>query len=77
MHFNANLHRDTKTKKDDNVERVKVIYPRFKNGEATIRNAKVAQNVCKYYLQYVYRLQVHLLFSSINSNFLSNLYRLR
>lgn len=50
MHFNANLHRDTQTKKADNVKRVKVTYPKFKNGEATIRNVKIAQNFCKYYL---------------------------
>jgi hypothetical protein len=62
VHFNANLHRATKTKKADNAEQVKVTYPKFKNGEATIRNVKISQNFCKYYLQYVYRLQVHLLF---------------
>lgn len=36
VHFNSNLHREEK-KKEDGVERVKVSYPKFKNGEATVQ----------------------------------------
>ena len=69
LHFNNNLQRDTQIKKADNTERIKLTYPKFKNGEATIRNIKIAQNFCKYHLQYVYRLQMHLLFSFVYSSF--------
>ncbi|XP_074630083.1 uncharacterized protein LOC141888915 [Acropora palmata] len=43
VHFNSNLQRKVK-KKEDGVERVKVLYPKFKNGEATVRNARIVQN---------------------------------
>ncbi|XP_074631511.1 uncharacterized protein LOC141890044 isoform X1 [Acropora palmata] len=43
VHFNSNLQREVK-KKEDGVERVKVSYPKFKNGEATVRNARIVQN---------------------------------
>ena len=33
--------------RDDGVEQVKVSYPKFKNGEATVRNARIAQNFGK------------------------------
>ena len=47
MHFNANLHRDVKEHKKDKTERIKVMYPKFKNGEATIRNVTIKQNLSK------------------------------
>ena len=43
LHFNLNLPRDKKLN-SDNSERLKVSYPKFKNGEATIRSVRVAQN---------------------------------
>jgi hypothetical protein len=47
IHFNNNLNRAAKTRKSDEAERLQITYPKFKNGEATIRNVKVAQNFCK------------------------------
>lgn len=44
VHFNFNLHRDIKQQEADGVERVKVSYPKFKNGEATVRNVSITQN---------------------------------
>ena len=46
MHFNSNLHRATK-KREDGSEQVSVVFPKFKNGEATIRNVKTVQNFGK------------------------------
>jgi hypothetical protein len=43
IHFNSNLQREKKPN-SDNSERIKVSYPKFKNGEATIRSVRVAQN---------------------------------
>jgi len=43
VHFNFNLQREVK-KNADGVEGVKVSYPKFKNGEATVRNARITQN---------------------------------
>jgi hypothetical protein len=40
VHFNANLHRDVKEREKDRAERIKVVYPKFKNGEATVRQNK-------------------------------------
>ena len=40
MHFNLNLQRDIK-KKPDGSDQVKVIWPKFKNGEATVRDIRV------------------------------------
>ena len=34
-------------KRDDGVEQVKASYPKFKNGEATVRNARIVQNFGK------------------------------
>ncbi|XP_015749382.1 PREDICTED: uncharacterized protein LOC107329161 [Acropora digitifera] len=44
VHFNFNLKRDVKHRETDGAERVKVCYPKFKNGEATVRNVRVTQN---------------------------------
>lgn len=43
LHFNFNLHREDKVNKDGTVP-LKVSYPKFKNGEATVRSRKVEQN---------------------------------
>ncbi|KAK3730440.1 hypothetical protein QZH41_012640 [Actinostola sp. cb2023] len=43
VHFNQNLQREVKTRAKDGHERTKVVYPKFKNGEATVRNIKVKQ----------------------------------
>ena len=37
LHFNYNLHREDKVNQDDSVS-VKVTYPKFKNGEGTVRS---------------------------------------
>ena len=47
MHFNFNLQREVK--KRDGVEQVKVSYPKFKNREATVHNARIVQNFGKQY----------------------------
>lgn len=41
IHFNLNLHREIQTKKSDGSNQIVVTYPKFKNGEATIRDVKV------------------------------------
>lgn len=46
VHFNFNLQREVK-KRDNGLEQVKVSYPKFKNGEATVRNARIVQNFSK------------------------------
>ena len=43
LHFNFNLHRDDKVNQDGSVS-LKVAYPKFKNGEATVRNRKIEPN---------------------------------
>ena len=40
LHFNYNLHREEKVNKDGSVP-LKVTYPKFKNGEATVRTQKI------------------------------------
>jgi hypothetical protein len=49
VHFNINLHRDNR-KNEDGSEQMKVVYPKFKNGEATVRNVKVKPNYGMNYL---------------------------
>ena len=44
VHFNHNLHRPIKTKTNDDAAQVRIVYPKFKNGEATVRDVKVKQN---------------------------------
>ena len=46
LHFNLNLDRETK-KRPDGTEQLRVSYPKFKNGEATVRNICVAQKFGK------------------------------
>ena len=43
-HYNFNLHRETKKRKADGEESIKVSYPKFKNGEATVRDVRVQPN---------------------------------
>ncbi len=43
VHFNNNLHRDDR-KNTDGSEQIKIVYPKSKNGEATVRNVKVKPN---------------------------------
>lgn len=47
VHFNYNLHREDKCKESDGKERVRVSYPKFKNGEATVRSVKINPNFGK------------------------------
>lgn len=48
IHFNVNLHRDVKLSQDGSgTPQVKVIYPKFKNGEATVKEVKVKQKFGK------------------------------
>lgn len=58
VHFNSNLQREVK-KKEDGVERVKVSYPKFKNGEATVHNARIVQNFGKQHF-YILVLLLHM-----------------
>eukprot|EP00112_Aurelia_sp_Birch-Aquarium-sp1_P012751 Seg2686.5 transcript_id=Seg2686.5/GoldUCD/mRNA.D3Y31 product="hypothetical protein" protein_id=Seg2686.5/GoldUCD/D3Y31 len=43
LHFNFNLNREVK-KNDDGTTQLAVHYPKFKNGEATIKDIRVQQN---------------------------------
>ena len=43
IHFNYNLRRETKID-DQGNKRVKVVYPKFKEGEVTVRELEVEQN---------------------------------
>ncbi|XP_028518525.1 uncharacterized protein LOC110250843 [Exaiptasia diaphana] len=46
LHFNSNAYRDIKYK-PDGTEQVRVSYPKFKYGEATVRNVRVAKKFGK------------------------------
>lgn len=46
LHFNHNLHADVK-KNPRGTEQMKVVQPKFKNGEATVRDVKVEPNFGK------------------------------
>ena len=58
VHFNFNLHRECRKKAGDTGQ-MKVSYPKFKNGEAIVRNVRVSQNfgesVCKFLIIIRYR----------------------
>jgi len=43
LHFNYNLVRDVKTKADGSGQ-VKIIYPKFKNGVASVRDVRIQPN---------------------------------
>lgn len=49
LYFNLNLLREGK-KNADGTEQVKVVWPKFKNGEATVRDVKVQPNYGKIHL---------------------------
>ena len=49
MHFNANLRREVDTRKADQQEKIKITYPKFKNGEATVRNVRVTPNFGEFF----------------------------
>ena len=51
LHFNYNLRRDSK-KDDKGRAKLKVVYPKFKGGEATVREMKVESNYGKKTLSY-------------------------
>ncbi|XP_031563713.1 uncharacterized protein LOC116299222 [Actinia tenebrosa] len=61
LHFNSNLHRDLKTISDGS-EQVVVVFPKFKNGEATVRNVKLRPSF--EYVEDVYQTMI----SNINSD---------
>ena len=42
-HFNHNVNREVK-RRSDGTARVTVTYPKFKNGDATVKEVKVMQN---------------------------------
>ena len=44
VHFNFNLQREVQHKGTDGVERVKVSYPKLKNGEPTVRDVRITPN---------------------------------
>ena len=46
VHFNHNLHRGV-TLNEDGSERVKVVYPKFKNGNAKVQHVRVNLNYGK------------------------------
>ena len=47
IHFNYSLRRENKVDHQVNIK-VKVTYPKFKDGEATVREIKVEQNYGTY-----------------------------
>ena len=49
VHFNLNLHRESRKKDSDGSKQVAVVYPKFKNGEATVRDVKIQANFSKCY----------------------------
>ena len=67
MHFNFNLQREEK-KKDDGAEQVKVSYPKFKNGEATVHNTRIMQNFGEQHFYFSeYDLKIIILLFKINT----------
>ena len=52
IHFNYNLHRESKVDEKNN-SKLKVTYPKFKEGQAVVRKIKVEQNYgkCNYCLK--------------------------
>ena len=47
--FNFNLRKEDKCKESDGKERMRVSYPKFKNGEATVRSVKINPNFGKWF----------------------------
>ena len=52
VHFNHNVKREKATVKQDGRQQMKVTYPKFKNGEATVRHVRIKQDFCKFSLQF-------------------------
>lgn len=48
LHFNSNLHREIRTTPGIGNQ-VAVVYPKFKNGEATVRDVKVKAKFGKFF----------------------------
>ena len=46
IYFNKNLRRDIKTT-EKGEKQIRIMYPKFKNGEATVRDVRVQQNFGK------------------------------
>ena len=46
LHFNKNLKRNERLD-EDGMPQVKIVYPKFKNGEATVRSIRVEPNFGK------------------------------
>ncbi|CAH3028658.1 unnamed protein product [Porites evermanni] len=44
FNFNFNEHREVKCRESDGTEQWRVSYPKFKNGEATVRDVKITPN---------------------------------
>lgn len=59
LHFNFNLQREGKCKERDGTERVRVSYPKFKNGEATVCSVKINPNFGKWFPSMCCKLCVH------------------
>ena len=47
VHFNSNLQRDPQLNEKTNQTRITVFYPKFKNGEAVVREVKIKPNFGK------------------------------
>ena len=47
-HFNRNLKRELRTSIVTGLPQVKIVYPKFKKGIATVRDVRVKQNFDKY-----------------------------
>ena len=53
LHFNYNLRRETKV--DDRGEpRLRVFYPKFKEGEATVKEVRIKPNFCTFLEKYIF-----------------------
>lgn len=47
VHFNNNVYGESKMN-EDGTEQVGIVYPKFKNGEATVKSVRVEPNFSKY-----------------------------
>lgn len=55
IHFNYNICRKSKVDMHGNVK-LKVTYPKFKEGEATVKEVKVAQIMVRHFIQWCSKL---------------------
>ena len=56
--ISTSTYTDVKQREADRVERLKVSYPKFKNGEATVRDVRISQNfgeciACTYFNEFI------------------------